>query len=572
MSAPTFTSAQEPLPLQKKRSIVLVGLMGVGKSSIGKALAKRLHLPFVDSDAVIESNAGKTISEIFDTHGEEWFRRREYETIRDLLAGEALVLATGGGAFEDARIRACTRQYGISIWLQAPLKTLAERLARRGFERRPLLREGEPRAVLKKLMKRREPFYETADIITQSRSIPKPAVVENILEALEKLALKRRDNPLPANPLSGFEQVHIPLGGRSYDIMIGEGLLSRAGEFLQPFLKRPKVAVVADETVAEKHQDTLLESLKRKQIDAHVIPVPSGEASKSFEQLQKLLEQLLENRIERGDMLVAFGGGVVGDLAGCAAGLALRGIDFVQIPTTLLAQVDSSVGGKTGINVPQGKNLVGVFHQPRLVLADTSLLKTLPARHLMAGYAEVAKYALIGDLPLFNWLEARGKDIIAGDPAALRQAIWSSCSAKAAIVAADEHEAGVRALLNLGHSFGHALEHAAGYGDRLLHGEAVAIGMSLAFGFSCHLGLCAQEDVERVRAHLDGVGLPTSLHGLNFPVDGKTLGDAMLHDKKNKDGKLTLILAHGIGRCFRAEGVDLQQVSDFLDMAGQKSQ
>ncbi|MCY4031211.1 MAG: 3-dehydroquinate synthase [Hyphomicrobiales bacterium] len=572
MSAPTSTSTQESLPLRQRRSIILVGLMGVGKSSVGRALAKRLHLPFVDSDAAIEAHAGRTISEIFDTHGEEWFRQREYETIRDLLANEAVVLATGGGAFEDARIRACARQYGVSIWLQAPLKTLAERLTRRGFERRPLLREGDPLTILKKLMKKRERFYEGADIITQSRSIPKPAVVENILEALEALALRRRDNPLPESLLNGSGQVHIPLGERSYDIMIGNGLLARAGEFLRPLLKRPRVFVVADETVAEKHQGTLLESLKREEINAHVIPIPPGEASKSFGQLQKLLEQLLDKRIERGDMLIAFGGGVVGDLAGCAAGLALRGIDFIQIPTTLLAQVDSSVGGKTGINVPQGKNLVGVFHQPRLVLADTSLLKTLPARHLAAGYAEVVKYALIGDLPLFNWFETRGKDIIAGDSTALRQAIWSSCRAKASIVAADEREAGVRALLNLGHSFGHALEHAAGYGDQLLHGEAVAVGMSLAFGFSRHLDLCAQEDVERVRAHLDSVGLPTSLRGFDFPTDGSTLMDAMLLDKKNKDGKLTLILAHGIGRCFRAEGIDPEQVRDFLDMAGKESQ
>lgn len=572
MSAPTFTSTQEPLSLRQKRSIILVGLMGVGKSSIGKALAKRLHLPFVDSDAVIETHAGRTISEIFDAHGEEWFRQREYETIRDLLAGESLVLATGGGAFEDARIRACARQYGVSIWLQAPLKTLAERLTRRGFERRPLLREGKPLAILKKLMEKRERFYESADIITQSRSIPKPTVVENILEALEALALKRRNDPFPENSSNDLEQVHIPLGERSYDIMIGSGLLERAGEFFQPLLKRQRVFVVADETVAEKYQDTLIENLKREKIDSHVISIPSGEASKSFGQLQKLLDQLIDKRIERGDMLVAFGGGVIGDLAGCAAGLALRGIDFIQIPTTLLAQVDSSVGGKTGINVPQGKNLVGVFHQPRLVLADTSLLKTLPMRHLTAGYAEVVKYALIGDLPLFNWLEIRGKNIIVGDPAALRQAIWSSCHAKASIVAADEREAGVRTLLNLGHSFGHALEHAAGYSDQLLHGEAVAVGMSLAFRFSHHLGLCAQEDVERVRAHLDSVGLPTSLHDFDFPTDGNTLIGAMLLDKKNKDGRLTLILAHGIGRCFRAEGVDSEQVRDFLDMARRESQ
>ena len=569
MNTLSFIVAEEEPPLRQRRSIVLVGLMGVGKSSIGKALAKRLHLPFVDSDAVIEASTGRSIEDIFDTHGEEWFRQREYETIRDLITGGALVLATGGGALSDARTRACVRQYGISIWLRAPLKILAERLKRRGFERRPLLRKGNAREILKAMLEKRKPFYKSADISVESRSIPKPAVVENILEALEALALEQRSDPLTTRSSNDFDRIHVPLGDRSYDIMIGEGLLARAGKLLRPILKRPKVAVVVDEVVAENHLDTLIGNLKSEQIDANVMTIPPGEASKSFEHLQALLGQLLESKIERGDMLVAFGGGVVGDLAGCAAGLALRGIGFVQIPTTLLAQVDSSVGGKTGINVQQGKNLIGVFHQPRLVLADTSLLKTLPSRHLVAGYAEVVKYALIDDLPFFNWLEARGNDIIAGDPVALRQAVWASCRAKASIVAADERESGIRALLNLGHSFGHALEYAAGYSDRLFHGEAVAIGMSLAFGFSSHLGLCLQKDVERVRAHLENVGLPISLRGLDFPADGKTLVDAMLHDKKNKDGRLTLILTKGIGRCFRAEGVNPEQVREFLDKAGQ---
>ena len=570
MTSPSFSPAEESLAARRPRSIVLVGMMGAGKSSIGKALAARLHLPFVDSDAVIEARSGRSIEEIFDTLGEDWFRQREQETIREILADEPVVLGTGGGAFDDARTRACVRQYGVSIWLQAPLQILAERLARRSLKHRPLLRDGDPHVVLKHLMEKREAFYSSADITTPSRSVPKHEVVENILEALEKLTQERRDNPFPTlSKQEKCERVHIALGSRSYDILIGDGLLARAGELLQPHLRRKRVALVADETVAKEHLAPLQASLKAADIDATVLLVPPGEASKSFAQLQQLLEKLLESGIERGDLLVAFGGGVVGDLAGCAAGLALRGIDFVQIPTTLLAQVDSSVGGKTGINVPQGKNLVGIFHQPRLVLADTALLATLPPRERRAGYAEVVKYALIGDPALFNWLEKSGKDILDGDADALRRAVWASCSAKARIVAADEREAGQRALLNLGHSFGHALEHAAGYGDKLLHGEAVAIGMCLAFGFSQSLGLCSKQDVERVCKHLRDMGLPTSLQELDFPIDSDALLKAMLRDKKNKDGKLTLILARGIGRSFRAEQVDESAVRDFLQQAGQ---
>ena len=484
MTAPAFIAAEEKiLPNRSRQSVVLVGLMGVGKTSTGKALAQRLHLPFVDSDAVIEARTGQSIGEIFDARGEAWFRQREHETIRDLLAAEAMVLSTGGGAFLDARTRACARQYGVSVWLQADLDILAGRLAKRGAHR-PLLRGKEPLAVLQRLLRERQDTYAEADIVTESRSVPKHEVVENILEALEALALRRREDPFAAmRETDEPERVHIALGERSYDIVIGEGLLARIGEFLAPLLRRPKVWAVVDGTVAGLHLDALQDGLRRSGIAAEIVTVPPGEASKSFAQLQRLVQQLLESGIERGDLVLAFGGGMVGDLAGCAAGLVLRGVDFAQIPTTLLAQVDSSVGGKTGINVARGKNLVGLFHQPSLVVADSALLASLPPRQLAAGYAEVVKYALIQDAPLFGWLEQHGKDVLAGDPQSLRRAIWASCRAKAAIVAADERETGQRALLNLGHSFGHALEQAAGYGDRLLHGEAVAIGMNLAFAF-----------------------------------------------------------------------------------------
>ena len=582
----SFVPAEEHLlPSRRRPSIVLVGLMGAGKSSIGKALSQRLQLPFVDSDAVIEARSGRSIGEIFDIFGEAWFREREHETIRDLLAGEAMVLGSGGGAFLDARTRACVRQYGVSIWLRADLNILAERLAKRmekrsASKRRPLLRDGDPLGVLQQLLQERESTYASADIITESRSIPKHDVVENILEALETLTVEQRAHPFPksrslvagaaAGGADAPERVHVALGNRSYDIFIGEGLLTRLGEFLLPLFaggRRARVCVVADETVAALHLDALQEALRRADIAADVLCVPSGEASKSFPRLQWLVERLLESGIERGDLVLAFGGGMAGDLAGCAAGLALRGVGFVQIPTSLLAQVDSSIGGKTGINVARGKNLVGLFHQPSLVIADTSLLASLPRRQLASGYAEVVKYALIQDAPLFSWLEKSGGDILAGDPQALRRAVWASCRAKAAIVAADERESGQRALLNLGHSFGHALEHAAGYDERLLHGEAVAIGMNLAFGFSCRLGLCPREDVERVRAHLRSMGLPTELGGLDFVPDSDSLLGIMLRDKKTKGGQLSLILARGIGNCFRADKVDGSALREFLEQA-----
>lgn len=546
-------------------------MMGCGKSSIGKELADRLHLPFVDSDSVIEAKTGRTITEIFDTHGEDWFREREYETIRDLLAGEAIVLGSGGGAFLDARIRACVRQHGVSIWLNAPLAILTERLKQRA-RRRPLLHGKDVRTVLKDLMEKRNPIYAVADITTASRSVSKHVAVENILTALGDLAEQPLSHPRSLRKtLDNPERVHIALGNRSYDILIGAGLIARIGEYLAPLLDRARICVVVDANVAGFHLASLERALRQSGISALIFPILPGEASKSFLQLQSLLNDLLASGIERGDMVLAFGGGVVGDLAGCAAGLALRGIDFVQIPTTLLAQVDSSVGGKTGINVAAGKNLVGLFHQPRLVIADTELLKSLPPREMASGYAEVVKYALIQDARMFNWLESACRDILAGDPQTLRRAIWASCSAKATIVADDEREAGQRALLNLGHSFGHALEHAAGYDDKLLHGEAVAIGMVLAYGFSCSLGLCPEEDVNLVREHLRKAGLPVSLNDLDFLPDSDTLLASMRRDKKNKGGELTLILARGIGNCFRAEKVEQQAVRAFLQNARQKT-
>lgn len=359
--------------------------------------------------------------------------------------------------------------------------------------------------------------------------------------------------------------VRVELADRGYDILVGPKLIAHAGEHLKPLLRRARVAIVTDETVASFHLKTLEASLDAAGIRHEAIVMPPGEATKRFSELQRLTEWLLETGVERGDLVIALGGGVIGDLTGFAASITRRGVDFAQIPTTLLSQVDSSVGGKTGINTPQGKNLVGAFYQPRLVLADTSALETLPMRELMAGYAEVVKYGLINDRPFFDWLEANLDAIKAGDVAARTHAIVKSCEAKAHIVAMDERESNVRALLNLGHTFGHALEAATGFSDRLVHGEGVAVGMALAFDLSVRLGLCPGQDALRLRRHLERAGLPNKLADVPGTLpDADGLIALMGQDKKVVDGKLTFILARGIGEAFITRDVDAAELRALL--------
>ena len=361
-------------------------------------------------------------------------------------------------------------------------------------------------------------------------------------------------------------RIDINLGERSYPILIGEGLLDTAGDHLAALLPRKRTAIVTDENVAENHLQRLLDACEKAGIEAEPIVLPAGESSKSFPHLEWLCQQLLELGIERKDAVIAFGGGVIGDLVGFAASILRRGCPFVQIPTTLLSQVDSSVGGKTGINTPQGKNLIGAFHQPRLVLIDTSVIDTLPDRELMAGYAEVVKYGLIDDPEFFAWLEENAEDVLAGEPAKRAHAIATSCRAKARVVEQDEFETkGLRALLNLGHTFGHALEAEKGYGGELLHGEGVALGMVLAFELSVEMGLCPPEDLERVRRHLDSVGLPTTLEKVGLAGMGETLVAHMAQDKKMEAGRLTFILARGIGKSFLERNVDMAQVTALLN-------
>jgi 3-dehydroquinate synthase len=363
--------------------------------------------------------------------------------------------------------------------------------------------------------------------------------------------------------------VEVALGARAYNIAIGRGLLASLGKRIKALRPGARVAIVTDETVAGHHLAAASAALTSAGIDATPIVVPDGEGSKSFATFERVCEAIVAARIERGDLVVALGGGVIGDLAGFAAASVRRGLDFVQVPTTLLAQVDSSVGGKTGINSRHGKNLIGAFHQPILVVADTALLDTLPKRQFAAGYAEVAKYGLLGDAAFFSWLEANWQDVFSGRQAsenfAREHAIAVCCRGKAGIVARDERETGERALLNLGHTFGHALEAGAGFSGRLLHGEAVALGMVLACDLSAAKGLIGATEVQRARAHLTGVGLPTRLSDIPGGVpDVDALMNLIAQDKKVRRGKLTFILLRGIGQAFIANDVDASEVRAFL--------
>ncbi|MBO6897403.1 MAG: 3-dehydroquinate synthase [Shimia sp.] len=362
-----------------------------------------------------------------------------------------------------------------------------------------------------------------------------------------------------------METVHVGLEGREYDIHIGPGLLAQSGALIGPMLARKQVCVVTDENVAALHLETLRNGLAANGIAMEALVLPAGESTKSWAYLEQTVEWLLSQRVERKDLVVALGGGVIGDLTGFAAAILRRGVGFVQIPTSLLAQVDSSVGGKTGINSPLGKNLVGAFHQPRLVLADIDVLGTLTPRDFLAGYGEVVKYGMLGDANFFEWLEAQGPALAAGDEAARIAAVKRSCEMKADIVMRDETEQGDRALLNLGHTFCHALEAATGYGDRLLHGEGVAVGCALAFELSMRLGLCAQEAPSRVREHLRAMGMKVDLKDIEGELpDADGLLDLMGQDKKVLDGQLRFILARGIGEAFVTADVPRDVVRQLL--------
>jgi shikimate kinase/3-dehydroquinate synthase len=542
------------------RSLVLVGMMGSGKTTVGRRLALRLGLPFVDVDQEIVEAAGMPIADIFARHGEAHFRDGERRVMARVLSGGPCVVATGGGAFMNEATRARVAESAVSVWLKADLDTLMRRVRKRPT--RPLLQTADPAATMQRLLTEREPIYAQAHVTVCSREASHETVVEEVLSALEMHVRAHERAPRTDERVD----IGVELPARRYDIVIGDNLIREAGGLIAKVAPGASCAVVTDNNVAPHHLPKLQLSLDAAGIRHTTISIAPGEASKSFATYERICDAILAARMERGDLVVALGGGVVGDVAGFAAATVRRGMRLVQIPTSLLAQVDSSVGGKTGINSLHGKNLIGAFHQPSLVIADTSVLATLSEREFRAGYAEVVKYGLIDDAEFFYWLESEWRNVFAGGPAR-RHAIAKSCAAKAGFVIRDETEQGDRALLNLGHTFAHAFERLTDYDShRLVHGEAVALGIACAFRFSRARALCSGQDAERVARHLDAVGFRTHIAEVpGWNGDADAIVDAMLQDKKVQRGALTLILARGIGESFIARNVPATDVRSFLE-------
>nr|WP_307727337.1 bifunctional shikimate kinase/3-dehydroquinate synthase AroKB [Massilia litorea] len=519
----------------------LVGLMGSGKTTIGRLLARRLNMRFVDSDHAIEARTGATIPWIFEIEGEASFRRREADMIRELTAQRGIVLATGGGAVLDAGSRAFLAERGTVIYLRASVGSILQRTSH--DKNRPLLQTADPRRKLEELLAQREPLYrEIADLVIDTGRPNVQSMVQTILDQLDALnsARSRRAKATSMNVQAPLN-LNVDLGERSYPIAIGPGVLDD-GALLARQVGGNKAAIVTNTTVAPLYLDKVAAPLRAAGREVVEIILPDGEEHKNWQSLMLVFDALLANKCDRKTTLIALGGGVIGDLTGYAAASYMRGVPFVQIPTTLLSQVDSSVGGKTGINHPLGKNMIGAFYQPRAVLADTATLSTLPARELSAGLAEVIKHGAILDAAFFDWIEANIDRLVARDPGALSHAIARSCEIKAEVVRKDEREGGLRAVLNFGHTFGHAIEAGLGYGT-WLHGEAVGCGMVMAADLSRRLGLVDDATVERVRALVAAAGLPVKAPDLGI----ERWIELMEVDKKNEGGAIKFILLKPLG-------------------------
>ncbi len=535
-------------------NIILVGMPGSGKTTVGRLLAKQLQGSFVDSDEEIQQRTGVTIPHIFDVEGETGFRQRESAVLAELAHRTNMVLATGGGAPLSASNRALLQQCGVVVYLKSSVHDLWHRT--RHDHNRPLLQTADPYAKLQTLYEQRDPHYqEIADIVMHTGKQSVHMLLEKLLERLS--AWRQAGETQETTPM---QTLTVGLAERSYPIHIGRGLLQRTAELLLPSLPAKRTVIVTNATVAPLYLHRLQSALERQGVHCRSIVLADGEQYKNAESIDTIYNELLASHSERNTPLIALGGGVIGDMAGFAAATYLRGVPFIQIPTTLLAQVDSSVGGKTGINHPLGKNMIGAFYQPRLVLADTDTLDTLPDKELSAGLAEVIKYGLIRDVPFLEWLEANMEKLRARDKTALQYAIVRCCQNKAEVVAADERESGERALLNLGHTFGHAIENGMGYGV-WLHGEAVAAGTLMAADLSRRLGWLNNEDVNRVRALLQQAGLPTVAPALGV---SKYL-QLMELDKKVIAGKMRFVLLRKLGQGVVADEVAQSVLSETLE-------
>ncbi len=530
-------------------NIFLVGLMGAGKTTVGRALAKRLNKQFIDSDHEIEARTGAAIPLIFEIEGEASFRQREAEVIRDLTAQQDIVLATGGGVVLSAENRAYLKSRGTVIYLRASVNNLLQRTSH--DKNRPLLQTADPRKTLEELSRIREPLYnEVADIVIDTGRPNVQFLMQSILAQLGpehtqgSSAVSLQQDSLSKHPmpqLSASHTLHVDLGARSYPISIGQTLLDDQ-TVVAAHIPGVRVAVVTNTVVAPLYLDRLTATLKAAGKHVTQIILPDGEEEKNWASLMKVFDVLLAEKCDRKTTLIALGGGVIGDMTGFAAAAYMRGVPFIQVPTTLLSQVDSSVGGKTGINHPLGKNMIGAFYQPQAVIADTSTLNTLPVRELSAGLSEVIKHGAIIDAPFFDWIEANIAKLVAKDADALAYAIKRSCEIKADVVRQDEREGGLRAILNFGHTFGHAIEAGMGYGV-WLHGEAVGCGMVMAADLSHRMGFIDAESKERIVAVVKAAGLPTVAPDLGI---ARWL-ELMEVDKKNEGGAIKFILLKPLG-------------------------
>ncbi|WP_426192099.1 bifunctional shikimate kinase/3-dehydroquinate synthase AroKB [Massilia sp. DWR3-1-1] len=518
--------------------------MGAGKTTIGRILARKLGKRFIDSDHEIEARTGASIPWIFEIEGEESFRRRETEVIRDLCGQDGIVLATGGGAVLSAENRARLAAGGTVVYLRANVHNILQRTAH--DKNRPLLQTADPRRKLEELLLQREPLYrEIAQLVIDTGRPNVQSMVQTILDQLDLLGAPARAQALAATdsmtPQLSPLTLSVDLGERSYPIVIGANLLGDA-DLLARHIQGRQVAIVSNTTVAPLYLAGVAGALRAAGRDVLEIILPDGEQYKTHDSLMHVFDALLTHKCDRKVTLVALGGGVIGDLTGYAAASYMRGVPFVQLPTTLLAQVDSSVGGKTGINHRLGKNMIGAFYQPRAVLADTAALATLPQRELAAGLAEVIKHGAIIDANFFSWIEANIAALVAGERAALAYAVSRSCEIKSEVVRQDEREGGLRAILNFGHTFGHAIEAGMGYGA-WLHGEAVGCGMVMAADLSRRLGYIDEAAFARVQRLVAAAGLPTVAPAM---ASARWL-ELMEVDKKNEGGDIKFILLKPLG-------------------------
>ncbi|WP_076593070.1 bifunctional shikimate kinase/3-dehydroquinate synthase AroKB [Herminiimonas arsenitoxidans] len=534
-------------------NIFLVGLMGAGKTTVGRALAKRLNKRFIDSDHEIEERTGASIPLIFEIEGEASFRQREAEVIRDLTAQHDIVLATGGGAVLNPESRAFLKERGTVIYLRASVNSILQRTSH--DKNRPLLQTADPRKTIEELSRTREPFYnEIAHIVIDTGRPNVQFLMQSILSQLgpehvptEAHASLQQDHQslskysMTSQLSSTADTLHVDLGTRSYPITIGQSLLGDPA-VLAAHIVSSRVAIVTNTVVAPLYLEQVSKTLTAAGKQVTQIVLPDGEEEKNWANLMKVFDVLLAEKCDRKTTLVALGGGVIGDMTGFAAAAYMRGVPFIQVPTTLLSQVDSSVGGKTGINHPLGKNMIGAFYQPQAVIADTSTLNTLPARELSAGLSEVIKHGAIIDAPFFDWIEANMSKLVAKDADALAYAIKRSCEIKADVVRQDEREGGLRAILNFGHTFGHAIEAGMGYGV-WLHGEAVGCGIVMAADLSHRLGFIDAVSKERITAVVKAAGLPTVAPDLGT----ERWLELMEVDKKNEGGQIKFILLKPLG-------------------------